>query len=252
MVTWRCQLGGKAKPIRAVPSFSFMYIMKQHLKFILLFICLLTTININAISDSSTKSKELIIENTNSDDNNSYYFNIRTSARIESTTASSIHVIGLCEYETNIQDEVILSHTIALYKDMYNDANLIAQIDSQECNFTGLEPNTLYWTKYTLIVISHGNEKYGHTRPVYTQELTLTTSQPQVISNGNVILSAETNIDDAETNIGFEWRRTDWTDDFASNTGEATLSNGIMEGHIFNLNTEKLWKYRPYYISNSG
>ena len=52
--------------------------------------------------------------------------------------------------------------------------------------------------------------------------------------------------------MGFEWRRTDWTDDFASNTGRAYLYEGTMEGYIRNLYTGAFWKYRPYYLSNSG
>ena len=82
--------------------------------------------------------------------------------------------------------------------------------------------------------------------------LTITTLQPKVASLGNVIVAAESNLDDEETNVGFEWRRIDWTDDFASNTGAAYLYEGTMEGYIRNLNAEKLWKFRPFYESNSG
>lgn len=77
-------------------------------------------------------------------------------------------------------------------------------------------------------------------------------SQPKVISSGNVIVGAESNIDDDEINVGFEWRRADWTDEFPSNTGVAYLYDGMMEGYIRNLNTEKLWKFRPYYESSAG
>jgi hypothetical protein len=80
----------------------------------------------------------------------------------------------------------------------------------------------------------------------------LTTQQPKVISVGNIIVAATSNLDDEETNVGFEWRRTDWTDDFASNNGKAYLYEGMMEGYIRNLYAEKLWKYRPYYKSDTG
>ena len=87
---------------------------------------------------------------------------------------------------------------------------------------------------------------------VRTQRLELTTQQPKVISAGNIIVSATSNLDDEEENVGFEWRRTDWTDDFSSNTGGAYLFEGTMEGYIRNLYTEKLWKYRPYYETSGG
>ena len=65
-------------------------------------------------------------------------------------------------------------------------------------------------------------------------------------------MAANSNLDDGENNVGFEWRRTDWTDDFTSNFGTAYLYEGMMEGYVRNLNVDKLWKYRPYYESNAG
>ena len=85
-----------------------------------------------------------------------------------------------------------------------------------------------------------------------TDSLILTTQQPKVISEGNVIVAAETNVDDAETNVGFEWRRIDWTDDFDSKSGGAYLFEGAMEGYIRSINSNYLWKFRPFYTSNAG
>lgn len=116
---------------------------------------------------------------------------------------------------------------------------------------TGLKPNTGY--KVYMKIVNEYNDEYGTSEKYYyTTSLTLTTAQPKVISAGNVLVSAETNIDPAETNVGFEWRRTDWTDDFASNTGKGYVNGESVEGKIKNLYTEKLWKYRPYYKSNDG
>ena len=121
---------------------------------------------------------------------------------------------------------------------------------------TGLDPLTTYIGKLTLTVsYGEGNKNtksFEASSEGKTQQLKLSTQQPKVISVGNVIVAAESNLDYEETNAGFEWRRTDWTDDFASNTGGAYIYEGTMEGYIRNLNTEKLWKVRPYYESNSG
>ena len=116
---------------------------------------------------------------------------------------------------------------------------------------TGLNPNTSY--NNLSIALALENVSYT-TSPISakTGTLTLTTQQPKIISLGNAILSAKSNLDDEEVNVGFEWRRIDWTDDFASNTGTAYLYEGTMEGYIRNLYTERLWKYRPFYESNSG
>ena len=119
---------------------------------------------------------------------------------------------------------------------------------------TGLKPNTTV----RLNISADYKDNQGKTyklnidKTLSTNSLSLTTLQPRVATPGNVVVAAESNINNDGENVGFEWRRTDWTDDFASNTGGAYLFEGNMEGYIRNLNTEKLWKYRPYYESNSG
>ena len=129
-------------------------------------------------------------------------------------------------------------------------------VDGNTISLKGLEPNRIYNASYVVKVKWGENleksENFTYDVKITTLPLTLTTLQPKVVSSGNVIVAAESNIDDAEKNVGFEWRRTDWSDDFASNSGTAYLYEGMMEGYIRNLNTEKLWKYRPYYVSDSG
>jgi hypothetical protein len=115
----------------------------------------------------------------------------------------------------------------------------------------GLDPNRTY-SGYTYYVNVKEGGSVQRNVSFSTKTLSLKTQQPKVISVGNVIVAADTNLDDEEENVGFEWRRTDWTNEFASNTGTAALFEGRMEGYIRNLNTEKLWKVRPYYLSNSG
>ena len=137
---------------------------------------------------------------------------------------------------TGIYLEAGSSLSFTLTDSKYNSA---AVVHNGQIKFTGLDPMCHY-------------QIYRIGPRDTTKKLTFTTSQPKVISAGNVIVAAESNIDDEETNVGFEWRRTDWSDDFVSNKGNAYLYNGMMEGYIRNLYTEKLWKFRPYYTSNAG
>lgn len=142
------------------------------------------------------------------------------------------------------------------------DANVIStsvtisgtETEGNEGTMHGLNPNTSYNCKYTIVVEYGDGEIYTYegSNNIRTASLTLATQQPKVINVGNVIVAAESNLDDEETKVGFEWRRTDWPDDFTSNTGVAYLYEGKMEGYIRNLYTEKLWRYRPYYESDSG
>ncbi len=111
---------------------------------------------------------------------------------------------------------------------------------NKSVNVTGLDPNSSYTRTF------HVTTKEGSTVSTdvsfTTGNLTISTQLPKVVSAGNVVVAAHSNLDDEETNVGFEWRRTDWTDDFKSNTGVAYLYEGTMEGYIRNLYTEKLWK----------
>ena len=124
------------------------------------------------------------------------------------------------------------------------------EMEGNNLSVWGLNPNKSYTVVYSVTV--QGNKTYESSKTFKTNELIMTTEQPKVVSVGNVIVSAKANVDDAETNVGFEWRRTDWTDDFKSNTGTAYMYEGTMEGYIRNLNAEKLWKFRPYYLADDG
>jgi len=130
------------------------------------------------------------------------------------------------------------------------------KVEGTNTSFCGLKPNTSYKVIYTITMLYGKNDEFTTTYTaedeIKTSELIMTTEQPKVVSVGNVIVSAKANVDDAETNVGFEWRRTDWTDDFPSNTGTAYMYEGTMEGYIRNLNAEKLWKFRPYYLADDG
>ena len=119
--------------------------------------------------------------------------------------------------------------------------------------FTGLIPDNGFYVTYNA-TITYGGESLTYTKEynLWTSKLALTLSQPKVISLGNVIVAATSNLDDEEENVGFEWRRMDWSDDMLSNTGVAYMYEGTMEGYIRNLNTNYYWKVRPYYKSNDG
>ena len=169
--------------------------------------------------------------------------NIKPSVTENAISASSISVSG----NHAIGDAKVVKETIK-----FNGK----EIEGKSISVNGLNPNTSYDVEYTITVAYGDNNQstysYTGTKTVKTKELTLTTEQPKVVSSGNVIVSATTNVDEEEKNVGFEWRRTDWTSDFASNSGNAVIYDNTMEGYIRNMNTDKLWKYRAYYLSDNG
>ena len=146
--------------------------------------------------------------------------------------------------------------TLGLYLD--GPANITAQtltvngvtVEGDSLYQNGLKPNTTYKATYTIKV----DDEYEYTGTVdlKTDALNFVNEQPKVISEGNVIIGATSNLDWEETNVGFQWRRTDWTDDFASNEAGAYQFEGKIEGYIRNMNTTYLWKFRPYYEAADG
>ena len=168
---------------------------------------------------------------------------ISPSVSSNATSASSLQAAG-----SYIKGDAKVTNTVIKCNGKVLEGNNVS--------FTGLNPNTSYDVEY-IITVAYGDNNqstypYTGTKTVKTQELTLTTEQPKVVSMGNVVVSATTNVDEEEKNVGFEWRRTDWTSDFASNSGSAVVYGNTMEGYIRNMNTDKLWKYRAYYLSDNG
>lgn len=165
--------------------------------------------------------------------------------RIEewTSTASSISATGT--YTEG--DAKVVGHSIQIG---YDDE----PVEGNQCVRSGLDPAMYYTITYNIIVDYGGTETatYMGTKEIYTNGLHFSMTQPKVVSEGNVIVAATANLDEDEENVGFEWRCTDWTDEFPSNTGTAYLYDGTIEGYIKNLNTSKLWKFRPYYLSDSG
>jgi len=199
---------------------------------------------IRGLRPSYTLNIPLIVRSSNnfySTSANLYTSSISPTVISKNITASSLAVQGIYIHG----DAKVVSTLLTM-----NGINM----EGTEGAFHGLNPNTSYYCKYTVVVEYGEGSTYSYegSSNIRTAALTLTTQQPKVINVGNVIVAAESNLDDEETNVGFEWRRTDWTDEFASNTGTAYLYEGRMEGYIRNLYTEKLWKYRPYYQSDSG
>ena len=163
-----------------------------------------------------------------------------------SSTASSIHLKGEClKGDANVEETMQV-------KDMRTEKATVYV--GPYVDLTGLQPEETYEIMYLAKAVSEdGMEKTDTVSSILTtKSLFLQTLQPRVFSSGNVIVAAESNLDDEEVNVGFEWRRTDWDDQFDSRTGGAYLYEGTMEGYIRNLNAEKLWKFRPYYKSEAG
>lgn len=112
---------------------------------------------------------------------------------------------------------------------------------------TGLNPEKEYSFKYA--VKASGVTEYASIE-ITTPKLILEMQQPKVVSNNSSIVSAKTNIDNAEKSVGFEWRKIDSPDIIPSKTGNGIVYEGVLEGRIFNLNSTSYYKVRPFFKAN--
>ena len=165
-------------------------------------------------------------------------------------TASSIRAMGTYTEE----DAKVVAQRMYI-RDNYSYNNKeITHAEGAECYAFGLNPGRSYTVVCEIDVDYGGTETatYSGTRKISTQSMRFSTAAPKVVSRGNAVVSATVNLDENEENVGFEWRCVDWTNEFPSNTGTAILYDGVIEGYIKELNTDKLWKFRPYYLSDTG
>ena len=177
---------------------------------------------------------------------------IKPSIHVESTASSVSVSVSYLEGDATVTSQQLVLNPSYVGKQKISGGTLLEGVTYFA---KGLTPSSSELSFAYEITVSNGfqTKKYLTEKiSAKTETLTLKTKQPKVVSLGNVIVSAEANVDDEEKNVGFEWRRTDWTDDFQSNTGTAIMVEGTMEGYIRNLNTEKLWKFRPYYLADNG
>ena len=117
--------------------------------------------------------------------------------------------------------------------------------------YSGLKPKSEY-TNVPFIV----NTKEGDHDILYcsftTSALTLNTLASKAVSDNTAILLAETNMSDAETSCGFEWRRNDAPTDMASNQVICPVANGQLAGRLKGLKDDVYYKYRAFYKSIEG
>ncbi len=211
--------------------------------------------NAPIIGTRNFKGKKIVIDGLVPGKEYSFSFVVKTSDGSEFRSTGSSQTLDITAKGSAIMQTASSATLKGELQDLI-DATIESigfeenEYKSDELKFCGLKPNTSYSKTFKATFKEGGSVTADIT--FKTSSLTLETLQPKVISEGNVIVAAKSNLDDEETNVGFEWRRQDWNDDFDSKTGGAYLYNGEMEGYIRNLNANYLWKFRPYYEANDG
>ena len=117
--------------------------------------------------------------------------------------------------------------------------------------YTGLEPNSEY-KDIPVVLTANTGEKEIMNISFKTPALELTTKESKPVSETTALLFAETNMSDAETNCGFEWKRTTAPDEMAGTKVFCPVASGMMAGRLKNLKDDVYYKYRAFYQSAAG
>ena len=121
---------------------------------------------------------------------------------------------------------------------------------------TGCEPESYVNAEYAVMVKNGSETKWYYCSPSKSMQLpalTLeTVAEAKATSNTVALICATTNIDDEETNAGFEWRRYDAPDLVPSSKANCPVVDGVMTGALRNLSASTYYKFRPFYKAESG
>ena len=125
------------------------------------------------------------------------------------------------------------------------------EFEGSTLEYIGLEPESEY-EDIPIVMTSNIGETSTVNISFTTSALTLTTLASKAVSANTAILLAETNMSDAETSCGFEWRRNDQPEDMPSNQVLCPVANGLLAGRLKGLRDDTYYKYRAFYKSAAG
>lgn len=108
-----------------------------------------------------------------------------------------------------------------------------------------LKPNSTYDFKFYLI--TNQNYKLEYNCKVKTSDLLINILPTKVINLGEVIVAAQTNCSDYESNVGFQWRKYDAPTSLQSSEASAITYGEIYEGIIRNLQISSYYNVRAFY-----
>ena len=171
---------------------------------------------------------------------------ISASFSYESVSPTTITLKGRCK----AGDAIVEDSWFTIDGVRYDSINGV-RYDRSNVTFTGLHPDTEYNVTFNYTT-EDGSTASSNTLEITTKELELTMLNPQPVSSTCAIMAAETNISDAETNVGFQWRKYEAPETLPSSEGYAAIYDGRIEGYIKRLQSASFYNARAFYKSASG
>lgn len=150
---------------------------------------------------------------------------------------------------TTIELNVSVNPGDATITDMYWSYNG-DKLEGNKPVLTGLDPNKEYSFDLNFVFSNGGSKKYTYSKK--TAELQLEILDPKCTTSTSAILGALTNMSDAETNAGFQWKKYDAPESLKPSEAYTPVSDGMIEGIVKNLQPTSYYNVRAFYKSAAG
>lgn len=113
---------------------------------------------------------------------------------------------------------------------------------------TGLIPNTEYKVSYTITGSTFGSLTKTQSYTTLPLEMEIPTVTPINPTTANVV--SMTNLNDYETNVGFQWRKYDAPASLPNSEGSGFIYEGAVQGTLKNLQSTFYYNVRAFYKSS--
>lgn len=174
----------------------------------------------------------------------------------EEVTPTGIKLRPICKSnEVEVQYLELLpscGNMIRIESDSSNDLWLGGLVPENEYNvklkavFKSSKGETVQYEYKRLI-----NKQPTATIPIKTTQLILKTPDTKPVSSSSTMVKAETNVDEREMNIGFQWKKYDAPTTLKASEGYGIVYDGLIEGLINNLQPTSYYNVRTFYKDSS-
>lgn len=124
------------------------------------------------------------------------------------------------------------------------------KFQQESLKISGLTPNS--YTENVMIDVKCKGNIQHFSRSFQTLPLEMNMLRPKAVSPTCAIVAATTNVDENETNVGFQWKKYDSPESLEPKEGYAAIYNGQLEGYLKNLQTSSYYNVRAFYKDNDG
>lgn len=134
-------------------------------------------------------------------------------------------------------------------KEILFNGEVIEEGSSSEIILWNLEPGAKYDVRFA-VVASGGTTHVS--KSIYLEDLQLMNLSADILNNNSARVHVETNVNDEEKGLGFQWRKYDAPESLPTSEAFGITYHGELNGVIHNLQSNSYYKVRAFYKDRNG